>query len=78
LFTDHPPSDIIFLSDRINFNHTWNRETEPLEMHEQIGGMIAYCWVVWDKKATGTNIQWVLLEDLYPDWRENYKNKTGL
>lgn len=71
LFTENPPSDIIFLSDRIKFD---TGIIEPVEKQDQIGGMIAYMWIVWDKlnPADDTRMRWVLLEDEYDEWRKNY------
>lgn len=72
LFTNSPPSDIIVLSDRIRFDTSI---IEPIEKQDQLGGMIAYCWIIWDKntKNSNTKIQWVLLEEEYEDWRKNYE-----
>lgn len=74
LFTNNPPSDIIFLSDRIKFKP--NCAEEPIEKDDQIGGMIAYAWVVWNKKAVheNTKCQWVLLKDEYKHWLKNYED----
>lgn len=72
LFTDYPPSDIIFLSDRINFGPTAELQSEAIEQSEQIGGMIAYAWVVWNKGKKQQNFHWALLEDYYPEWLEQY------
>jgi hypothetical protein len=70
LFTDHPPSNIIFLSDRIRFD---TGLVEPIEKKDQLGGMIAYCWVVFRKGHDGpTNLKWVCLEDEYDEWRLHY------
>lgn len=71
LFTKYPPSDIIFLSDRINFGST---HIEPIEKADQIGGMIAYMWIVWDRPAAPkyTRCHWVLLEDEYDEWRKSF------
>ena len=72
LFTNNPPSDIIFLSDRAKFD---SGLVEPVEKKDQIGGMIAYMWIVWDKRFTktnGTKMQWVNLEDEYDAWRGQY------
>lgn len=76
LFTSHPPSDIIFLSDRVNFGPAGLLPTEPVEKKDQIGGMIAYMWIVWDKNAEhrNTKTHWAMLEDLYDDWRLRYDN----
>lgn len=73
LFTNHPPSDIIFLSDRVNFKA--NMITEPVEAVDQIGGMIAYAWIVWNKKADHkyTRCQWVSLKEEYAEWRKHYE-----
>lgn len=74
LFTKTPPSDIIFMSDRVKFsaNHI-----EPINKNDQIGGMIAYCWVIWNKEAlhTNTKCQWVLLDEEYDEWRKYYEAK---
>lgn len=79
LFTNHPPSDIIFLSDRIRFD---TGIIEPINKSHQLGGMIAYMWIVWDKRKRhdSTNLKWVLLEDEYDEWRKNfdqYSNTSG-
>lgn len=72
LFTNNPPSDIIFLSDRIRFN---TGLIEPIEKIDQIGGMIAYCWIVFDKRKEDkdTKLRWVLLEQEYDEWRQKYE-----
>jgi len=70
LFTKHTPSDIIFLSDRIKFG---TGLIEPVEKEDQIGGMIAYCWIIFRKGHEGqTNLRWVLLENEYDEWRTRY------
>ena len=71
LFTKHPPNDIIFLSDRVRFSADVD---EPIKKKDQIGGMIAYMWIVWDKNKTSQNLQWVNLEDNYEEWRVNMEN----
>lgn len=77
LFTEYPPSDIVLLSDRINFGPTNTMVEEPIEMKDQIGGMIAYAWVVWDKAAKYQQNHWVLLEELYPTWRLHYESSRN-
>lgn len=78
LFTNNPPSDIIFLSDRINFKA--NLTKEPIDKLDQIGGMIAYMWIIWNKKAKhdNTKLTWVLLHEEYDDWRKSYENSIAL
>jgi methylase of polypeptide subunit release factors len=77
LFANNPPSDIIFLSDRIKFKP--NMKVEPIEMDDQIGGMIAYMWIVWDKRyeTKNTNCRWVILKDEYDEWLSNYYKWKG-
>lgn len=72
LFTNNPPSDIIFISDRVRFG---TEHIEPVNKNEQIGGMIAYCWVVWNNEALhkNTRCEWVLLDDEYDEWRLHYE-----
>lgn len=70
LFTNNPPSDIIFLSDRVKFS---SDHIEPIEKEDQIGGMIAYMWIVWDKRHSWsglTKMQWVTLENEYEEFRK--------
>lgn len=71
LFAKHPPSDIIFLSDRIRFG---TGLLEPIERSDQLGGMIAYCWVVFRKghDSKNANLRWVMLSEEYDEWRRNY------
>ena len=71
LFTNYPPSDIIFLSDRVRFD---SNIVEPIEKKDQIGGMIAYAWFIWNKKYPPglTKMRWAMLEDEYDEWRLNY------
>jgi hypothetical protein len=72
LFTKYRPSDIIFLSDRIRFGAGY---PEAINKNEQLGGMISYIWIVWDKRRDNqtTKLRWVLLEDEYNEWRQNYE-----
>lgn len=75
LFTNHPPSDIVFLSDRIRFD---TGLIEPINKKDQLGGMIAYCWIVFRKEHKGpTNLRWVLLEDEYDEWRAHYDQRSN-
>jgi len=78
LFTNHPPSDIIFLSDRINFG---SGLIEPINKSHQIGGMIAYMWIVWDKRSLGhdraTKLHWAMLDDEYDEWRTQYDQRSN-
>jgi hypothetical protein len=65
------------LSDRVNFGPVGLLPTEPIEKKDQIGGMIAYMWIVWDKNEIvlnnhNTHMHWVLLEELYDEWRLHY------
>jgi hypothetical protein len=73
LFAKNPPSTILFMSDRIRFGSGY---PEAINKHEQLGGMIAYCWVVWSKKEESrrTELKWILLEDEYDEWRQHYEN----
>ena len=73
LFTKHTPSEIIFLSDRINFG---SQKLEPIDKKDQIGGMIAYAWVVFDKRKRrdSTQLRWVLLDEEYDEWRKHYED----
>ena len=76
LFTNNPPSDIIYLSDRVKFD---SKILEPVDKTEQIGGMIAYMWIIWDKKAKHkyTRCQWAMLEDEYNEWKLNYDKRKN-
>lgn len=71
LFTNHPPSDIIILSDRIKFG---TNIIEPINKKDQLGGMIAYMWVVFNKKSKheNTKVRWVCLDEEYDEWRMNF------
>lgn len=70
MFDKNPPSQIIILSDRVKFQP--NMIYEPIEEKEQIGGMICYCWVIWDKDKTDQKIDWVSLKENYKEWKLNY------
>ena len=73
LFTKYKPCDIIFLSDRVRFAEG---HIEPIEENDQIGGMIAYMWIVWKKNSDKTNLQWVSLKENYSEWRDHYKKNA--
>lgn len=75
LFDIKKPSSIIFCSDRIRFIE--GMEKEPILKEDQIGGMIAYVWVVWDKNAKETTHHWVNCGELYDEWHENFKRKEN-
>ena len=71
IFAENPPSDILFFSDRVKFE---SGVPEAINKNEQIGGMIAYMWIVFRKDHVGpTNLRWVLLENEYDEWREQYE-----
>jgi len=76
LFTNNKISDIIFLSDRINFG---SNKLEPVEKNEQIGGMIAYCWVVFRRNDIhdSTKLHWVRLDEEYDEWRKHYEESIA-
>lgn len=69
LFKNQKPTQLIFFSDRLRFGLF---DHEPVELDDQLGGMIAYCWVIFDKTQTGTKVDWVMLEDEYEEWRQKY------
>lgn len=72
LFTNHPPSDIIFLSDRVRFGTDL---IEPIDRKDQIGGMIAYCWIVFRKEHAGTTkLRWVMLDEEYDEWKSTFNS----
>ena len=70
-FETNPPTDIIITSDRIRFHESL---VEPVEKKDQLGGMIAYAWIIFDKKSKNENtkITWVTLGDQYDEWRKHY------
>ena len=72
-FSANPPTQIIVLSDRVRFKDGCIEE--PLSRDDQLGGMIAYAWFIWDKSEQNgkTKIDWVLLRDEYDEWHENYE-----
>lgn len=71
IFDRIKPTQIIFFSDRIKFD---NAHREPIEMCDQIGGMIAYCWVIFDQRLKNqhTDCKWVCMKDEYEEWRSHY------
>lgn len=70
MFDANPPSQMIFFSDRIRFD---SKHIEPIEKKDQIGGMIAYAWFVFDNRVENTNIKWVCMGDEYEEWRTHYE-----
>ena len=71
IFSKNTPSDILFFSDRVKFK---SDAPEAINKNEQIGGMIAYMWIVFRRNHVGpTNLRWVLLENEYDEWREHYE-----
>lgn len=72
IFTENPPSDILIMSDRVKFKEVF---PEAIEFDDQIGGMISYMWIIWNKKAThqNTKLQWILLKDEYDEWKKHYE-----
>ena len=69
IFDKYPPSKIIIFSDRIKFKA--NVKDEPISRDEQIGGMICYMWIIWNKSAK-QKIEWISLENEYDEWFEHY------
>jgi hypothetical protein len=74
LFDRHPPSQIIFFSDRIRFD---SADIEPVEKKEQIGGMIAYAWFIWNRGADDTRVKWVSMDKEYDEWRKHYEARNN-
>lgn len=74
LFDRHPPTQLIFFSDRIRFD---NSHVEPIEKKDQIGGMVAYMWVVWSKEDAVPSIKWVSMDQEYNEWREHYETRSN-
>lgn len=77
LFKENPPTSIIFMSDRIRFRP--NLEGEAIEKEDQIGGMIAYAWIIWDKNVAheNTKLHWVSLAEEYDEWRQLYDERNS-
>lgn len=73
LFDRHPPTQMIFFSDRIRFD---SDATEPVEKSEQVGGMIAYAWFVWAKEPKWTGSKWVCMNEEYEEWRKHYEARN--
>ena len=73
LFDKHPPTQMIFFSDRIRFD---SAESEPVEKSEQVGGMIAYAWFVWSKEPKWTGSKWVCMNEEYDEWRKHYEARN--
>ena len=73
LFEQFPPSRILFVSDRVKFKP--DLVSEPIEKTDQIGGMIAYMWIIWshDVGQSNTKIKWVSLSEEYDEWRAHYE-----
>ncbi len=70
-FDKYPPSSIMFLSDRVKFSEN---TYYPIEKQDQIGGMIAYMWLIYDKNEKYDPYKWIKVEDYYDDWRLNFDN----
>jgi hypothetical protein len=73
LFDKHPPTQMIFFSDRIRFD---SDEIEPVEKKEQIGGMVAYAWFIWNRYEDSTKVKWVCMNEEYDDWRQKYETRN--
>jgi hypothetical protein len=72
LFVKNPPSTILFMSDRIRFGSGY---PEAINKHEQLGGMIAYMWIVFRKNniEQNTKLRWISLDDEYDEWRKHFE-----
>lgn len=54
LFKRLPPTKVLILSNRINCNEKY------FDKNDGLGGMVAYAWMVWDKRTSETNmIDWI-------------------
>jgi len=66
LFSEKPPSDVYFLCGRVNSSD------EFLTQGQHIGGMVAYCWVVWDYRGRSSGhygLHWIDTKSLYERWK---------
>jgi hypothetical protein len=73
LFEKHPPTQILFFSDRVRFNY---HGIEAVERKDQIDGMIAYAWFIWAKYHEGPHssarMRWISMSEEYNEWRKQY------
>lgn len=71
-FNETKPSQFIFFSDRINFSN----DRYSIDKKDQIGGMIAYMWIIFDKNTNeeNTKCDWVLMNKEYDEWIKDYEN----
>jgi hypothetical protein len=74
LFDAHPPTQIIFFSDRIKFDYSG---LEAVEKKDQIDGMIAYMWIIWSKNDQETKLKWASLNEEYNEWREKFETSMA-
>lgn len=74
MFDSNPPSQMIFFSDRIRFD---SKHVEPIDEKDQIGGMIAYAWFVFDNRVENTNVKWVYMKEEYDEWRKHYEARSN-
>jgi hypothetical protein len=74
LFDKHPPTQMIFFSDRIKFEYDG---LEAIEKKDQIGGMIAYMWIIWNRGDDTTKTKWVSMNTEYNEWRYKFENRSN-
>jgi hypothetical protein len=55
LFREHPPSRVWVFSKRLTIQRS------ECDIHRDAGGMVAFCWMVWDKADTSgeTRLGWI-------------------
>jgi hypothetical protein len=77
LFSQYTPSNLLIFSDRLNFS---SKQLEPIDLNEQIDGMICYCWIVFDRTAKhdNTKLNWILMKNEYKEWKLNYEKQTSI
>lgn len=65
LFQEHPPTDVLVLSGRVNCDDQYFPD-------KQLGGMVAYAWYVWSNNVKKpTQLRWVNIQEMWEEWQRS-------
>jgi methylase of polypeptide subunit release factors len=75
LFQKYKPTNILIFSDRVRFINL--EQGEPIDLFDQVGGMICYMWIIHDRNSAHvgreTKCEWVSITDEFQEWKKTFE-----
>lgn len=79
IFSVNPPTAVLVFPKRINCSLEMAASSNA---RDHTGGMLEYCWYIWDKNMTSSDstlVKWIDIEAMIDDWNsENGASLDGI